>query len=279
MREIDKIKKYGTAIFAVLLVFGFALIFGRTSKYVNLIKSFVYYIAYPSVSSANSLFCCTGRFFNTVKSLVSMHQEIVAGRRENRELKDKLRNYDIILKEYNDLSKLLNLGKIKNTKSVFAGISAREPGEWYQWLIIDKGKNYALKRDFPVLIFNRNKNMLCALGRIAEVYKSSAKIVLITNSNYEFPVEIKNKNITCLAGGFNSRLIKISYIPSGSDVKAGDEVVVSGLSSVFPSGVPVGVIKEVGGETCVDFKTASAEVYFESGVIYYAVVLVPEGNI
>jgi rod shape-determining protein MreC len=208
--------------------------------------------------------------------MVFLHQENLAYEQKNQELEDKIRNYDTISKEYENLSKLLNLEKTKNTKSVFARIIAREPDEWYQWLIIDKGKDSSLKKELPVLVFSKKKNALCAMGKIWEVYKSSSKVALITNSFYELPVEIEDKGINCLSEGFNSNLIKITYISSNADVKPGDEIVVSELSSVFPKDVPVGVIKEVMEEFYVDFKTAIAEVYFESNVIYYVVILVPQ---
>ncbi|MDR1474266.1 MAG: rod shape-determining protein MreC [Endomicrobium sp.] len=270
--------RHGNLIFAVLLVFGLALIIGRSSSYVNLIKNLIYYIAYPNIATANNIFRSTVHFADNIKSMVFLYQENLAYEQKNQELEDKIRNYDIISKEYENLSKLLNLEKIKNTQSVFARIIAREPWEWYQWLIIDKGKNNNLKKELPVLVFNKKKNTLCAMGKILEVYKSSSKVVLITNPIYEFPVGIKDKGINCLSEGFNSNLVKITYIPSDADVKPGDEIVVSELSSVFPKDVPVGVIKEVMEESYVDFKTATAEVYFESNVIYDVVILVPQEN-
>ncbi|MDR2811987.1 MAG: rod shape-determining protein MreC [Endomicrobium sp.] len=274
MHESHK-PRYGNIIFIALLTFGVALIIGRTTPYVSIIKDLVYYIAYPNIASANKIFHTTGRFADNIKSIVFLYQENLAYKQKNQELEDKIRNYNTISKEYDNLSKLLNLEKIKYTKSVFARISAREPCEWYKWLIIDKGENADLRKDFPVVIFNKSKNTLCAMGKILEVYKSSAKVALITSSIYELPVEIKDKGVNCLADGFDSNLVKITYIPSGSDVKPGDEIVVSELSLVFPKGIPVGVIKEVMEETYIDFKTATAEVYFESDVIYDVVILVP----
>jgi rod shape-determining protein MreC len=269
-------KRYGNIIFAVLLMIGFALIICRTTQCVKLIKNLVYYIAYPNIAAASNIFRFSGNLAENIKSVVFLYQENISYKQKNHELEDKLRNYDTILKEYDNLSKFINLERVENTKSVFARISAREPSEWYQWLIIDKGKDDGLEEGFPVTIFNKGKNTLCVLGKIAEIYKSSAKVILITNSSCEIPVEVKDKGINCLAEGFNSNIIKITYIPSDADVKPGDEVVVSELSSVFPKGILVGVIKEVIEETYIDFKTATAEVYSESDVVYDAVILVPE---
>jgi rod shape-determining protein MreC len=272
--------RYGSIIFAVLLMIGFAFIICRTTQHVKLIKNLVYYIAYPNVAAANNIFCFTGSLAENIKSVVFLDQENISYKQKNRELEDKLRNYDIISKEYDNLSKFLNLEKIENMKSVFAKISVREPSEWYQWLIIDKGEDDGLKEGLPVTIFNKGKNTLCVLGKIIETYRSSAKVILITNSNCEIPVEIKEKGINCLAEGFNANIIKITYIPSDANVEPGDEIVVSELSSVFSKGLPVGVIKEVKEETYIDFKTAIAEVYCESDIVYDAVILVPqEGHI
>jgi rod shape-determining protein MreC len=268
--------RYGNIIFAVLLMMGFAFIICRTTQYVKLIKNLVYYIAYPDVAAANNIFRFSENLAENIKSAVFLYQENISYKQKNHELEDKLLNYDTISKEYDNLSKFINLEKIKNTKSVFARISAREPSEWYQWLIIDKGEDDGLKEDLPVTIFNKGKNTLCALGKIIKTYRSSSKVILITNSSYEIPVEVKDKGINCLAEGFNSNIIKITYIPSYADVKPGDEIVVSELSSVFPKGILVGVIKEVIEETYIDFKTATAEVYCESGVVYDAVILVPQ---
>jgi rod shape-determining protein MreC len=274
MHEFRK-ARYGNIIFAILLTFSFVLIIGRATPYVSIIKDIVYYIAYPNIEVANKILHTPGRFADNIKSVVFLHQQNLIYKQKNQELEDKIRNCNIISKEYDNLSKLLNLEKIKNTKSIFARILAREPCEWYQWLIIDKGNNADIKKDLPVVIFNKSKNTLCVMGKILEVYKSSAKVALITNSICELPVEIKNKGVNCIAGGFDSNLLKIIYIPLDSDIKPGDEIVVSGLSSVFPKGIPVGVIREVMEGTYIDFKTATAEVYFESDVIYDAVVLAP----
>ena len=205
-----------------------------------------------------------------------MRYENIAYKRKNRELTDKLRNYDTMVKEYNNLSKLLKLTKVKNTVSLFARISIRDPNKWYRWFIINKGQNDGLYNELPVLMFNKKKDMLCAVGRIVETYRSSSKVALITNAAYALPVEIKDKGVNCLAEGFDSNLLRITYIPRDVDVKAGDEIVVSELSSVFQKDTPVGIITDVSEKSSVDFKTATAKVFFDVDTIYEAVILVPE---
>jgi len=118
--------------------------------------------------------------------------------------------------------------------------------------------------------------MLYAAGKIIETHKTSSKVVLITNSISVLPVEIKGKNINCLAEGSNSNLLKITYIPSDADVKPGDEIIVSGLSAGFQKGMPVGVITKVSEGVSADFKTASAKVFYENNILNKVVILAPQ---
>ena len=127
-------------------------------------------------------------------------------------------------------------------------------------------------------VLNKRDDTLCAAGKIVETYRTSSKVALITNSISVIPVEIKGKDVNCLAEGFNTSLLRITYIPSGAGVEPGDEIVVSGLSAVFQKGMPVGVIKNVSKETLSDFKTATAEVFYETGMLYEAVVLIPRAE-
>ncbi|MDR3274921.1 MAG: rod shape-determining protein MreC [Endomicrobium sp.] len=270
--------KYGNIIFVVLLLLGFSFIIFRFTYPLKLVKTLIYYSVYPNINTADYIFCSVGDFADNIKSTIYVRQENIAYKQKNQELTDKLRNYDAIFKEYDDLSKFLKFNKIKNTVSVFARISVREPNEWYQWFIIDKGEKDGLYNELPVVMFNKKNGTLCSVGKIVETYKTSSKVVMITNSIYTLPVEIKNKDIICLAEGFNSDLLRIKYIPYGADVKPGDEIVVSALSAVFQKGIPVGIVVNVSEDESTDFKTATAEVFFEKDTICQAIILIPQAE-
>jgi rod shape-determining protein MreC len=275
--------RHSNIVFVVLLLIGFSfIIVDKFSVSINFIKNFIYYIAYPNVSAANHIFRYSGDFYDNIKAMICAQQENVALKQKIQELTDKLRNYDAMSLEYENLSKLLKIEKLNNTISVFAKISARDSCKWYQWLIIDKGANDGLYNDLPVTMFNKDDNTLHAMGKIIETYETSSKVMLITNSAYTLPVEIKNKGINCLAEGSNSKSLKITYIPKDADIEQGDEVVVSQLSSDYQKGMPVGIIKDIIKKDAIDktsmyFQAARAEVFFDSSHLYCAVVLVPEG--
>jgi rod shape-determining protein MreC len=265
--------KYENIVFVILLLICFFFIFGRVFNTVKCIKQFIYYLAYPNVNTANNILKISGNFAQNIKSLVHLHQENIFYKQKNHELTDKLHNYELINQEYENLLKLLKLNKIGNTNSIYARIVVREPSLWYQSFIIDKGLEDGLYNDLSVVVFDKTKNSFCAIGTIVEVYKTSSKVALITNSESVFSVEIKNKGIVCLLEGCSSNLVRITYIPPNANVKSGDELVVSKSSSFFSQGVPVGIIKEVTQDSHMDFQTATAEVFFDTVSTNIAIVL------
>ena len=267
--------RYSNIVLIILLLVGFLFIAANLTPPIKLIKNFVYYVAYHNVSAANQIFQSAGNFASNIKSIVYVSQENNFYKQKNQELTDKLRNYEAMSIQYNELARLLDIAEIRRTKSVFARVSVREPGEWYQWLIIDKGLNHNLYNELPVAVTGPD-GALMALGRIVETYKNSAKVALITNSLSAVPAKIKNKKIDCLAEGSNSGLIKITYLPLHADIEVGDEIVTSPLSSVFPEGMYMGAVTSVATQPALDFQTATAEVMFDSGSLYEVIVLVPE---
>ncbi|GHT43252.1 hypothetical protein AGMMS49921_10800 [Endomicrobiia bacterium] len=110
--------------------------------------------------------------------MVNLRQENIAYKQKNQELIDKLRNYDAMSQEYENLSKLLKIKKISNTTFVFAKTSAREPCEWYRWLIIDKGEDNGLYNELSVVMFNKDNDTLCAVGEIMKHIKHRPKLCL-----------------------------------------------------------------------------------------------------
>ncbi|AKL98700.1 rod shape-determining protein MreC [Endomicrobium proavitum] len=267
---------HANIVFLILLIIGFVLLIARLTPAVRLVKNFIYYVSYPSINTANQIFGFAGSFADKIKSIVYANQENIVYKQQNQLLLDKLRNYDVMSAQYENLTGLLKIPKVRRTKSVFAKISIREPNEWYQWFIIDKGSKHGLHNGLPVVML-RDTGELCAVGQILETYGSSAKVALITNVLSSVPVEIKGKRISCLAEGFGSNVLKITYIPSNANVEVGDEVIASPLGSVFHEGLAIAKILSVSKEVSTDFKTAVAEISFESESLYEAVILVPDG--
>jgi len=121
-------------------------------------------------------------------------------------------------------------------------VIGRDPTNWSNSLIIDKGSAWGIKQSKAVI------SMKGLVGRVLEVGRYSSRILLITDPNSKVGVVIqRNRQGGILIGRPDGRC-KMIYIALDSDVTKGDKVITAGFGSVFPKGILVGDVVDVGKE-------------------------------
>ncbi|MCX8500998.1 MAG: rod shape-determining protein MreC [Alphaproteobacteria bacterium] len=83
------------------------------------------------------------------------------------------------------------------------------------------------------------------VGRVTEVGKESARILLLTDLNSHIPVAIEGTQERAILVGDNGSDLSLLYLPKDAPVKPGDRVVTSGQGGGFPPGLPIGVIANI----------------------------------
>ncbi|SEP93722.1 rod shape-determining protein MreC [Solimonas aquatica] len=84
------------------------------------------------------------------------------------------------------------------------------------------------------------------MGQIVEVAAHSAKALLVTDPDHGVPIEINRTGLQTIALGLgDERGLRLPFLPSNADIKAGDLLVSSSLGGRFPAGYPVGTVYEV----------------------------------
>ncbi|MDR0401440.1 MAG: rod shape-determining protein MreC [Endomicrobium sp.] len=261
--------------FFVLFLISLFFIVARRNCIVKNISNTIYFLSYSVFNLTDRVFCSFENFIKNKKSIIDLYDENVFYKQKNQKLICKLFNYSIIVGEYNELLRALKLEKIKNTMPVFARVLIRNSNEWCKCFTINKGKKDGLYNGLPVLMFCKKKDKLCVAGKIVKTHAFSSEVELITNKSYFLPVKINGVN--CLSEGTNSHSLKISYIPNNISIDVGDEVVTSGLSSVFFENTLVAVVTNTFRKNLNDdFKTVSANVFFDLDTICKVIVFVPE---
>lgn len=97
------------------------------------------------------------------------------------------------------------------------------------------------------------------LGQVVEAPPQRAVALLITDASHTTPVEIVRTGLRTLAFGTgDSERLRLPYIPFSADVKAGDELVTSGLGRRFPAGLPVARIVTIEADDSGTFAVATA---------------------
>ena len=97
------------------------------------------------------------------------------------------------------------------------------------------------------------------VGRIEKISRNYAKIILITDINSKIPVIIEKSRIRGILSGDNTMMPKLIFTPLDAEINIGDRVVTSGVSGVFPAGLPVGEVVSVSKNEIVVRPFASRE--------------------
>jgi rod shape-determining protein MreC len=82
------------------------------------------------------------------------------------------------------------------------------------------------------------------VGRISGVGRTTARVVLLTDSSSRIPVTIQPSGQRALLSGDNSALPLVEFLESPELVRPGDRVVSSGDGGVFPAGILVGQVAQ-----------------------------------
>ncbi len=167
---------------------------------------------------------------------------------ENRLLKEsliKLTGELQELKEYESenrqLRKLLQFRErepLRETieSAVGAEVIGRDPSNWYQTVLIDKGINDGIKLNAPVLTHQG------LVGRIKKTGSASSVAMLILDGNSSISALIqRTREQGIVRGGFEN-VCRMEYLSGRVEVKYGDIVLTCGLGGIYPKDIIVGKV-------------------------------------
>ncbi|MDD4240531.1 MAG: rod shape-determining protein MreC [Smithellaceae bacterium] len=235
-------KNYRTVIFIGVVIVGAIILLSYNLKYdsgTGIVKTLVLEAAAP-----------VQKFFNaaigSVKGAWMRYIHLVGLEENNRKLKQRIGELEAQLILYREgyleaerLKALLSLRNNYPHTFQAARVIGKEQAALSKTLWIDKGQAHGLKPGMPVLAPPG------LIGRLTDVSWHSAKVLLLIDENSNVDVLIQRTRVQGIARGAGSRGCVVKYISKIQDVKAGDVVVTSGLSNLFPKGLLVGRISAV----------------------------------
>ncbi len=224
-----------------LLLFGLSLLFTiqthsyHKSKFIN---------------SANFLTGGVYNSLNNINSYFDLRSQNELLSEENKRLRVLLRNSEIHADSvftdsvmFKQLYRFYTANIIKNSYSLSNNI-----------LTINKGRNDSVQQDFGVI---SSKGIIGIVDKTSANY---ATVISILNTTSRISAQLKKSNHfgTLTWDGKSPEYNQLIDIPKIAPVSKGDTIVTSGRSSIFPKGVPVGIVE--------DFKLDLAENYYEINV-------------
>ncbi|SDF43213.1 rod shape-determining protein MreC [Limimonas halophila] len=234
--------KAWTQRFAFVLLVGaaFALtLMGRSdTPVVSELRTAVTDLVAPFLDVASRPVATTADVIHSVESLAELRAENAALRREN----ERLQHWRAVAHELRAdnaaLQRMLKVPNAPDTQYVTARVIGDSGGAFVRSVLVNAGQQHGVTVGQAALAPDG------LAGRVVEVGRNSARVLLITDINSRIPVVIQRTRVRAVLAGDNTERPKLTYLADQAEVAPGQRVVTSGDGGVFPPGVPVGKVVE-----------------------------------
>ena len=182
-------------------------------------------------------------FFQYIRNLNAASGENEQLRRRLAETEAQLREAQAARAENERLQSLLGLRESHEYQIVAARVIARDPSDWFDSAIINRGSSSGIEKNMPVVTPDG------IVGRVAEVSPVSAQVMMITDERAAAGAvvgQLESSNALGSVRGFGKNgLLDMRYVPGLEEVKPGDAVTTTGQDGIYPRGLKVGDVIEV----------------------------------
>jgi len=206
---------------------------------------------------ANSLSCLkdsTQKTFKPQLSLIGLlkrefagiifyHRNMVQAEELNSQLgllRWRLFDYRELAQENNRLKELLDFKQKSPLRLIAARVIGRSPDSWSSNVIIDKGKNSRIR---PGMIVVGSRGLV---GKVVESGDNNSRVLLINDPSQGVSSIVQRSRQEGLVSGTLGGNLIMRYLPDEAQIVVGDLVITSELSRVYPKGLLVGKVINIG---------------------------------
>ena len=161
-------------------------------------------------------------------------------RQQNQALKLQVTELQSKAEETDRLAALLHFREShRDVKMIPARVIGTSADPSSAVVYVDRGQRDGVKKDMGVITPDG------VVGKVAEVYGSSAQILLLSDKDSGVGAMLADSRIQSPVGGMGEPLLNMKYVAADDEVKVGERVVTSGMDRIFPKDLPVGTVVDV----------------------------------
>ena len=229
-----------TAVFFVFIS-ALCLLFpsARIAQSLRILSS---YSLYPSLHYGSNYDYFIRNVPDNVLKLLQTDQENRALTGRIKELEISVKTAEAVREENTRLTREMGLSSNLPLKGIWARVVNKNTQDWYGVFFINKGARDGVAVNSTVIGFENDHAGLA--GRVFEVYQDFSKVLLITNSVSSVICSGPGANFEGLAEGRGTWLLKVNYIPEGSDISEGRSFLPRPADYCFPRDCPWAACKK-----------------------------------
>ncbi|MEO8602864.1 MAG: rod shape-determining protein MreC [bacterium] len=181
-----------------------------------------------------------GRVWGGYVAVVDARQENEQLRAQVAALDGELLRVGEVERENQRLAALLSLRSQLAGTVYGARVIGRDPSPMAMTLTIDRGERDGVHRGLAVVAPQG------VVGQVAEASYTAARVVLLTSHNSGIDAIVQRSRARGVVKGGTDNTCRMDYLMRDADVQVGDRILTSGLDGIFPKGLVVGEVVELG---------------------------------
>jgi len=155
---------------------------------------------------------------------------------EQKTIQELSNKIETLESENQKLKQIVNYQEKYSANLIPARVIGRSPDAWWQIITIDVGSNDGVKRNQAVMSVGG------LVGKISEVTSNTSRVLLVSDYNSRVGASLPRTGYQGFIKGQSTSIGLMEFYEKVSDVKVGDVVTTSNLSSIFPPDIPIGNI-------------------------------------
>lgn len=237
-------------------------------------KDFSATLVAPVQRGFTTIFRPVGNFFSSIGELGSL-------RSKNDELEEALeqaeaevRQAESLIEENQRLTGLLDLeDSWVVSDRVTARVIAMGPANFVWGAIIDKGRSDGIRPDMAVIASDG------LVGKVETASSHQATILYLVDPSGAARARVDGgRDAGTVRGHGAGEPLTFDYVGVNANVDVGDKVITSGYDEgIFPAGIPIGFITDVGGDARQASQDIEVEPYVDFMTLDFVQVLVESG--
>ena len=179
------------------------------------------------------------KFFENVNELKSENESL---KKENSDLEQQLREYEIMKNENEQLKQELNLSEKYGQYTTVPGtVISRDISNYSKTIVINIGSDNGIQEKMTVIADEG------LVGYVVSTTNKTSKIQTIVDSASATSCLSSSTRDTMIAKGTieNTSTLKATFISTDAKLIQGDSVETSGLGGIYTKGIHIGRIKKV----------------------------------
>lgn len=190
----------------------------------------------------------SSNFFSTFSNLTNLLEENEDLKLEIARLEEVNRDQENIIGKHEHLKKEVELLESSDYNMLYSDIVSKEPGNWYDVFIIDKGKKDGVKKDDTVIQAIEYDGEIIKeglVGRVSEVGDNWAKVVSVVDELNKVSFKtLRTQDGGVISGSLDNKLEGYLF-DNKAEVLVGDKLYTSGIGSKFEKDIYIGEIKKI----------------------------------